>query len=219
MPPFPRAEAARDRRGRARRAARRALRRASASRSPPPRSRRSTRPRCAATAHEVVAVKVLRPGMRGASRATCRPCLRRRAPVRAPAPEPRRLRPVEVVETLARSVAIEMDLRLEAAALPRWPRTPATTRISACRGRLGPDRARRPDASNGSTASALSDLAAIEAAGHDRAALGRDVDPVLPAACASATASSMPTCIPGTSSSTRRAASSPSISASWAGSA
>jgi ubiquinone biosynthesis protein len=82
---------------------------------------------------------------------------------------------LEVVETLARSVAIEMDMRLEAAAVselaentrddpgfrvpkPEWDLTArdvlTTEWIEGIR---------------------LSDLRAIEAAGHDRAALGRTV--------------------------------------------
>ena len=91
------------------------------------------------------------------------------------APDARRLRAEEVVETLARSVAIEMDLRLEAAAVselaentkedadfrvprPEWDRTErdvlTTEWIDGIR---------------------LNDLAAIEAAGHDRVALARTV--------------------------------------------
>jgi ubiquinone biosynthesis protein len=64
-----------------------------------------------------VAVKVLRPGVEGRFRADLDAFyfVARRAEEFSP--EARRLRPVEVVDTLARSVKIEMDLRLEAAAL------------------------------------------------------------------------------------------------------
>jgi ubiquinone biosynthesis protein len=124
---------------------------------------------------EVVAVKIVRPGVRErfardlqAMRAAARLVERR-------APEMRRLRPQEVVETLARSVSIEMDLRLEAAAVselaentkddpsfrvprPEWDLTArdvlTTEWIDGIR---------------------LSDLAAVEAAGHDRVALARNI--------------------------------------------
>ena len=61
--------------------------------------------------------------------------------------EARRLRLVEVVETLRRSVAIEMDLRLEAAALSEMAentRHDPDFRVPG--GRLGPHRARRAHA-------------------------------------------------------------------------
>src|ERR1700689_257977 len=64
-----------------------------------------------------VAVKVLRPGIEGRFRvdiAAFRFVARNAELMSA---EARRLRLVEVVDTLARSVALEMDLRLEAAAL------------------------------------------------------------------------------------------------------
>ena len=63
-----------------------------------------------------MAVKVCGPAYASALRAISRPCASPRAGPSAWAPTAQRLRPREVVETLARSVAIEMDLRLEAAA-------------------------------------------------------------------------------------------------------
>jgi len=69
------------------------------------------------TGRRVVAVKVLRPGVAhefNADLAAFRYAARK---AEAYSVEARRLRLAEVVETLARSVAIEMDLRLEAAAL------------------------------------------------------------------------------------------------------
>ncbi len=64
-----------------------------------------------------VAVKIVRPGIRGRFSRDLR-AMRFSAKVfEAISPEGRRLRMTEVVETLARSVTIEMDLRLEAAAL------------------------------------------------------------------------------------------------------
>jgi len=64
-----------------------------------------------------VAIKVVRPGIRGRFSRDLQ-AMRFAAKVfEAISPEGRRLRMTEVVETLARSVTIEMDLRLEAAAL------------------------------------------------------------------------------------------------------
>lgn len=124
--------------------------------------------------HEV-AVKVMRPGVRERFARDLQAMRFAARLFERMAPDARRLRPQEVVETLARSVAIEMDLRLEAAAVselaentkqdpdfrvpkPEWDRTErdvlTTEWIEAIR---------------------LNDLAAIEAAGHDRVALGRTV--------------------------------------------
>ena len=60
-------------------------------------------------------------------------------------PASRRLRPVGVVQTLAHSVALEMDLRLEAAALSEWPRTRRATTALSCRSEMGGRGAGRPD--------------------------------------------------------------------------
>lgn len=124
---------------------------------------------------ETVAVKVVRPGVR---EGFARDLQAMRAAARLMErllPDARRLKPLEVVEALARSVAVEMDLRLEAAAVselaentkddpdfrvpkPEWDLTArdvlTTTWIDGIR---------------------LNDLAAIDAAGLDRAALGRTV--------------------------------------------
>jgi len=69
------------------------------------------------TGHSTVAVKVLRPGVERRLKADLKAFyfVARRA--EAMSAEARRLRLIEVVDTLARSVTIEMDLRLEAAAL------------------------------------------------------------------------------------------------------
>ena len=64
-----------------------------------------------------VAVKVLRPGIERRFRADLESFYFAARRAEALSAEARRLRLVEVVDTLARSVAIEMDLRLEAAAL------------------------------------------------------------------------------------------------------
>jgi ubiquinone biosynthesis protein len=64
-----------------------------------------------------VAVKILRPGVREHFRRDLETFFAGARFVERIDPASRRLRPVVVVETLAKSVAIEMDLRLEAAAL------------------------------------------------------------------------------------------------------
>jgi ubiquinone biosynthesis protein len=65
---------------------------------------------------EPVAVKVLRPGIRGRFARDLRTFYAGARFVEQNAPQARRLRPVAVVEILQRSVQLEMDLRLEAAA-------------------------------------------------------------------------------------------------------
>ncbi|MBB3973041.1 2-polyprenylphenol 6-hydroxylase [Hansschlegelia beijingensis] len=88
-------------------------------------------------------------------------------------PKTRRLRPLEVVRTLARSVAIEMDLRLEAAALSEIAentagdpgfRVPAVDWERTTRGVLTLEWI---------DGVKLSDRAGLAAAGHDLPALGR----------------------------------------------
>ncbi|HTK13638.1 MAG TPA: 2-polyprenylphenol 6-hydroxylase [Xanthobacteraceae bacterium] len=64
-----------------------------------------------------VAVKVLRPGIEGRFRADLASFYFAARNAEAGSPEARRLRMIQVVDTLARSVRIEMDLRIEAAAL------------------------------------------------------------------------------------------------------
>jgi ubiquinone biosynthesis protein len=65
---------------------------------------------------ETVAVKVLRPGIRHRFTRDLRTFYAGARFVERNAPETRRLRPIAVVEILQRSVSLEMDLRLEAAA-------------------------------------------------------------------------------------------------------
>lgn len=123
----------------------------------------------------LVAVKVLRPGVRarfqrdlGAMRFAARAAERL-------LPASRRLRPVEVVETLSRSVAIEMDLRLEAAALSEMAgntiedegfRTPRVEWSFTERDVM---------TSEWIDGIKLTDLAAVEAAGFDRKALAANI--------------------------------------------
>jgi ubiquinone biosynthesis protein len=65
---------------------------------------------------EIVAVKVLRPGIRQRFARDLRTFYAGARFVERNAPETRRLKPLAVVEILQRSVTLEMDLRLEAAA-------------------------------------------------------------------------------------------------------
>jgi len=115
-----------------------------------------------------VAVKILRPGIRRRFRTDLRTFFAGARFVEHFDPASRRLRPVTVVETLARSVAIEMDLRLEAAALSEMAELVA-----------GDDGFRVPTVEWPFTARdvltlewidgiRLSDIAAIDAAGFDR---------------------------------------------------
>ena len=97
-----------------------------------------------------VAVKVLRPGVRDRFRRDLETFFAGARLVERIDPASRRLRPVAVVETLARSVAIEMDLRLEAAALSEMAETDRRRhRLPRAGGRMGADRARRADARMG----------------------------------------------------------------------
>jgi ubiquinone biosynthesis protein len=121
------------------------------------------------------AVKIVRPGIRdrfaqdlGAMRHAARLAERT-------LPAAGRLRPTEVVETLARSVALEMDLRLEAAALSELAENTAADldfRVPRPEWELT---ARDVLTSEWIDAIPLHRLDAIDAVGHDRAALARTV--------------------------------------------
>lgn len=122
-----------------------------------------------------LAVKVLRPGVRERFARDLRAMRRGAELAERFSVEARRLRMVEVVDTLIRSVTMEMDLRLEAAALSELGENTSGD---------ADFRVPRPDweltARDVLTAEwidgvRLSDLAAIDAAGHDRVALGRTV--------------------------------------------
>ncbi len=92
--------------------------RASARRSPRPRSRRCIKATVAtAAAPRAVAVKVLRPGIERRFHADLTAFAFAAHHAENLSAEARRLRLIEVVETLRRSVMVEMDFRLEAAAL------------------------------------------------------------------------------------------------------
>ncbi|HEV7257424.1 MAG TPA: 2-polyprenylphenol 6-hydroxylase [Bosea sp. (in: a-proteobacteria)] len=122
-----------------------------------------------------VAVKILRPGIRdrfhrdlGAMRFGAELAESRSA-------EARRLRFTGVVETLARSVTMEMDLRLEAAALSEFAEN---TKADADFRVPEPDwqlTAREMLVDEWIDGIRLSDIEGLRAAGHDLPALGRNV--------------------------------------------
>ena len=122
-----------------------------------------------------VAVKVVRPGVREQFARDLQAMRFAARHFERFVPDARRLRAQEVVETLARSVSIEMDLRLEAAALSELA---DNTRGDA------EFRVPHPDwdlterdvlTAEWIDAIPLHDIAAIDAAGHDREALARIV--------------------------------------------
>ncbi|KRE15775.1 2-polyprenylphenol hydroxylase [Bosea sp. Root381] len=122
-----------------------------------------------------VAVKILRPGIRdrfhrdlGAMRFGAELAERRSA-------EARRLRFTGVVETLARSVTMEMDLRLEAAALSEFAENTKDDpdfRVPAPDWQLT---AREMLVDEWIDGVRLADIEGLRAAGHDLPALGRNV--------------------------------------------
>ncbi len=120
-----------------------------------------------------VAVKVLRPGIRHRFRDDLDTFYVGARLVERVDPASRRLRPVAVVDTLARSVTLEMDLRLEAAALSEMAeltsgdqgfRVPAVAWDYTARDVLTLDWV---------DGIKLSDTAALKAAGHDLPLLAR----------------------------------------------
>jgi ubiquinone biosynthesis protein len=122
-----------------------------------------------------VAVKVLRPGVTRRFARDLEAFFAIARFIERWAPRTRRLKPVVIVETLARSVMIEMDLRLEAAALSEIAentaadpgfRVPAVDWERTARGVLTMEWI---------DAVKLSDRAGLVAAGHDLPALGRHI--------------------------------------------
>ncbi|GGH06261.1 putative protein kinase UbiB [Alsobacter metallidurans] len=122
-----------------------------------------------------VAVKVLRPGVRTRFRRDLRAMAFLARTVERLLPETRRLKPMGIVDTLARSVSMEMDLRLEAAALSEMAEN---TREDADFRTPIPDWERTSrdiltmEWIDGLPLNALS---AIDEKGYDRVALGRSV--------------------------------------------
>ena len=120
-----------------------------------------------------VAVKVLRPGVARRIEQDLDAFLSIARFVERRVRKARRLKPVTVVETLARSVAIEMDLRLEAAALSEIAENTAADpgfRVPAVDWERTARQVLTLEWVDGVK---LSDRAGLAAAGHDLPALGR----------------------------------------------
>jgi ubiquinone biosynthesis protein len=122
-----------------------------------------------------VAVKVLRPGVERQLRSELESFFYAARKAEARSLEAQRLRLIEVVSTLARSVAIEMDFRLEAAALSEMgenTQADADFHVPA----VDWDRTARDVLTlEWIDGTPLNDHAALAAAGHDLPALGRRV--------------------------------------------
>ncbi|MCP4385846.1 MAG: 2-polyprenylphenol 6-hydroxylase [Hyphomicrobiales bacterium] len=120
-----------------------------------------------------VAVKVLRPGIRQDFRRDLDTFYQGARLIERFDPAARRLRPVAVVDTLARSVTIEMDLRLEAAALSEMAEATADDpgfRVPAVEWDYTSRDVLTLEWVDGIK---LSDLPALRAAGHDLPLLAR----------------------------------------------
>jgi len=120
-----------------------------------------------------VAVKVLRPGIRRRFRDDLDTFYAAARLIEKLDPRSLRLRPVAVVDTLARSVAVEMDLRLEAAALSEMAELTAGDqgfRVPTVEWQLTARDVLTLDWVEGTK---LSDLEALRAAGHDLSLLAR----------------------------------------------
>ena len=123
----------------------------------------------------VIAVKIMRPGVRERFARDIQAMRFMARIVEALRPEAERLRPREVVETLARSVAMEMDLRLEAAALSELAENIKDDPEFRVPQPVWELTGRDVLASEWIDGIRLNDRAAIVEAGHDVAALGRTV--------------------------------------------
>ncbi|GEP01083.1 2-polyprenylphenol 6-hydroxylase [Methylobacterium haplocladii] len=122
-----------------------------------------------------LAVKVMRPGVRAQFARELQAMRFMAGIVHALWPEAERLRPREVVETLARSVMMEMDLRLEAAAMSELAENTKADddfRVPRPEWELT---SRNILTSEWIDGIRLSDRARIVAEGHDAKALGRSV--------------------------------------------
>ena len=96
---------------------------------------------------KAVAVKVLRPGIEQRFNQDLDSYFFAARMIERFHPPSRRLRPEAVVETLAKSVAIEMDLRMEAAAISEMAENSKNDdRLPRAASRLEPERAPRADA-------------------------------------------------------------------------
>ncbi len=119
-----------------------------------------------------LAVKVLRPGIEQRFRRDLETFFFAARLIERVDPQARRLRPVDAVATLARSVAIEMDLRLEAAAISEMTENTAGDegfRIPRVDWNRSAKRVLTLEWVEGTP---IADRAALEAAGHDLKRLG-----------------------------------------------
>lgn len=122
-----------------------------------------------------VAVKVLRPGVEAAFRRDLALFRWLAAAAERHVPELRRLRPTAVIETVAETVAMEIDLRFEAAAaaeLGEMFGEAAAFRVPKVDWRRTGERVLTTERVAGIP---IDDVAAVEAAGHDRKRLGEAV--------------------------------------------
>ncbi len=128
-------------------------------------------------ARREVAVKILRPGIEKRFERDLESFYFAAHAVERLSPQARRLRPVAAVDTLAHSVLIEMDLRLEAAAISEMAENVAKAGDSGFRVPVvdWERTARRVLTLEWVDAIALSDLEALDRAGLDRKALGLNV--------------------------------------------
>jgi ubiquinone biosynthesis protein len=124
---------------------------------------------------KAAAVKILRPGVERRFKSDLDAFFFAARKAESLSPEAQRLRPVEVVATLARSVAIEMDFRLEAAALSEMAeniRDDADFRVPSVDWNRT---AREVLTLEWIEGTPLNDRATLEAKGFDLPALGRNV--------------------------------------------
>jgi ubiquinone biosynthesis protein len=126
-------------------------------------------------ARKPVAVKILRPGIERRFKVDLDAFFYAARKAEAMSPEMQRLRPIEAVATLARSVSLEMDFRLEAAALSEMAENTCEDpdfRVPT----IDWDRtAREVLTLEWIDGTPLNDRAALEAKGYDLPALGRNV--------------------------------------------
>lgn len=126
-------------------------------------------------AYRPVAVKVLRPDVEKRFAADLESFFWVARLIERVQPSARRLRPVEVVQTLADSVALEMDLRLEAAAMSEMAQNTAGDKHFRVPEIDWERTARRVMTMEWIDGIPASDAEAVAAAGHNMAALGTRV--------------------------------------------
>jgi ubiquinone biosynthesis protein len=122
-----------------------------------------------------LAVKILRPGVAERFRRDLKSYYLIARLIERLHPPSRRLRPVAVVDTLARSVELEMDFRLEAAALSEMGENTADDPGFRVPSVDWPRTAKSVLTMEWISGRKLSDVAGIEADGHDLPAIGANV--------------------------------------------